>query len=59
MPSALKSQVTSSTAKVIETLVPSNEYLKHKGLDFATLRVAGSIYTGGLSKPAPVAGSNE
>ena len=56
MPSALKTPVTSINAKRIETKIPTNEYLKHMGIDFATLRIqssfAGSIYTGGLSKTA-------
>jgi hypothetical protein len=54
MPSALKPPVTSSNSKIIETKIPSNQYLKHMGTDFATLRLqfAGSIYTGGLSKTA-------
>jgi hypothetical protein len=54
MPSALKPAVTSINAKIPETKIPSNEYLKHKGTDFATVRreFAASIYTGGLSKTA-------
>jgi hypothetical protein len=55
MPSIVKSRVTSNNAKVIETKIPSNQYLKHLGIDFSTLRLqssfAGSIHTGGLSLP--------
>jgi hypothetical protein len=48
-----KAAVTSIDAKKIETTIPTNEYLKHKGTDFAKFYLqslyASSINTGGLS----------
>jgi hypothetical protein len=63
MPAVYKPAVTSHNAKAIETMIPTNEYLKHKGMDFTKLHIqslyAGSVNTGGLSKlkPSPYAGS--
>jgi hypothetical protein len=63
MPSAVETAVTSINTKKIETMIPTNEYLKLKGTDFAKLHLqslfAGSINTGGLSQrvKSPVAGS--